>query len=282
MSKDQSNPQGGSADFFEAMDRQVNGAIIDDDQPIKQATPNAGMGPERTTPNKTAVDPQESAVDWEKRYKDSSREAVKMRETLNDLKPFVPVLEAMKRDSGLVDHVRGYLVNGGEPSKNITSQLGLDDDFVYDADEAVKNPESDSAKVFNAHVDGAVQKRVQGILEGEKKQATMARAKQAQMEEIVKFKEKHGMTDDEVKSIIANAKENRLTLEDLYFLQNKNKTNANVANATKEDMMNQMRNVRNIPTSAGGVNSPRADKSADDQIFDSIAGSEADFDELFG
>lgn len=280
MSKDQEgNPLGGSSDFFEAMDRQVNGAILDD-QP-EQVTPQASQEPERTTPAR-ATDPTNKAVDWEKRYKDSSREAVKMRETLNDLKPFVPVLEAMKRDSGLVDHVRGYLVNGGEPSKNITKSLGLDEDFVYDADEALKNPESDSAKVFNAHVDGAVEKRVQGILAGEKKQAVMARAKQAQLEEIAAFKEKHGMDDEQVNEIISGAKQRKLSLEDLYFLQNKGKTNANVANATKEDMMTQMRNVRNIPTSASGVNSPRADKSADDQIFDSIAGSSADFDDLFG
>jgi len=280
MSKDQEgNPLGGSSDFFEAMDRQVNGAILDD-QP-EQVTPQASQEPERITPAR-ATDPTNKAVDWEKRYKDSSREAVKMRETLNDLKPFVPVLEAMKRDSGLVDHVRGYLVNGGEPSKNITQSLGLDEDFVYDADEALKNPESDSAKVFNAHVDGAVEKRVQGILAGEKKQAVMARAKQAQLEEIATFKEKHGMDDEQINEIISGAKQRKLSLEDLYFLQNKGKTNANVANATKEDMMTQMRNVRNIPTSASGVNSPRADKSADDQIFDSIAGSSADFDDLFG
>jgi len=280
MSKDQEgNPQGGSSDFFEAMDRQVNGAILDD-QP-EQVTPQASQEPERTTPAE-ATDPTNKAVDWEKRYKDSSREALKMRETLNDLKPFVPVLDAMKRDSGLVDHVRGYLVNGGEPSKNITQKLGLDEDFVYDADEALKNPESDSAKVFNAHVDGAVEKRVGGILASEKKQAVMAKAKQAQLQEIAAFKEKHGMDDDQVNEIISGAKQRRLSLEDLYFLQNKGKANANVANATKEDMMNQMRNVRNIPTSAGSVNSPRADKSADDQIFESIVGSDTDFDDLFG
>lgn len=280
MSKYQSNPQGGSADFFEAMDRQVNGAIQDDDQP-EQVTPQANQGPAKVTPIQ-ATDPTNTAVDWEKRYKDSSREAVKMRETLNDLKPFVPVLEAMKRDSGLVDHVRGYLVNGGEPSKSVTQSLGLDEDFVYDADEALKDPNSDSAKVFNAHVDGAVEKRVSGILAGEKKQATIARAKQAQLQEIAAFKEKHGVDDEQINEIISGAKQRRLTLEDLYFLQNKGNVNANVANATKEDMMNQMRNVRNIPTSAGGVNSPRAEVSQDDQIFNAISDSGTDFDDLFG
>ena len=37
-------------------------------------------------------------VDWEKRYKDSSREAVRMRDEMKEIKPFVPILDAMKKD----------------------------------------------------------------------------------------------------------------------------------------------------------------------------------------
>jgi hypothetical protein len=277
MSENQSNPLEGSSDFFEEIERQVNGGIMD--QPT-ETTPNVNESPEMATSQTETKDPQLDAVDWEKRYKDSSREAVKMRGALNELKPFVPVLDAMKRDSGLVDHVRDYLLNGGSPAKSVTEKLGLDEDFIYDADEALKDPDSDSAKVFNAHVDSAVQNKVQGILAGEKKQAQLQQVKAAQLKEITSFKEKHNMTDEQVKSIIEGAKTHRLSLEDLYFLQNKDKANANVANAAKEDMMKQMKNVRNIPTSAGGVNSPRAEKSADDQIFDQL-NSDNSIEDLF-
>ena len=44
--------------------------------------------------------------------------------------PFIPVLDAMKNDSGLVDHVRSYLTGGGKPSTTIQERLGLDEDFV--------------------------------------------------------------------------------------------------------------------------------------------------------
>ena len=81
-------------------------------------------------------------VDWDsdnnpykKRYSDSSREAVKQRETYKELEPFVPVLEAMKNDSGLVDHVRNYLQNGGAPAPSVRAQLGLDEDFIFDQQE---------------------------------------------------------------------------------------------------------------------------------------------------
>ena len=46
--------------------------------------------------------------------------------------------------------------------------------------------------------------------------------------------------------------------------------------------MTQMKNVRNIPTTASGVNSPRADKSTDDQIFDDLVGGGQGIEDLFG
>ena len=270
----------GSDDFFDAMERQVNGAI-QDDQPI-EATPQAEAGPPVATQQNSLEGTTDNDVDWEKRYKDSSREAVKMRDQINELKPFVPVLEAMKRDSGLVDHVRGYLTNGGAPASSVKDQLGLEEDFVYDENEAFSNPDSDSAKVFNAHVDKVVQQRVGGILDSERKKSLQARAQLAKQREIQDFKARHNFTDDEVSDVVAQAKDRRMTLDDMYYLLNRDKASANVARSTKQDMMDQMKNVRSIPTSAGGVNSPRAESSPDDQIFEMINDSDKDFDELFG
>ena len=157
------NPDSGSGDdFFERMEQAVNGGIVDD-QPQDEVTPSVNSGPETVTHVEQPTDPN-SSVDWEKRYKDSSREAQRMAGELKDLKPFVPVLEAMKDDSGLVDHVRGYFENGGAPVKNIKEKLGLNEDFMYNEQEAMENPESDSAKVFEAHVNSMVNNKVDGIL----------------------------------------------------------------------------------------------------------------------
>ena len=119
--------------FFDGLDQGVNGAILDDNHEVTQSQ-TSGSTPVTRTQNDTGS----NTVDWEsdnnpykKRYRDSSREAVSKAETLSDLKPFIPVLEAMKKDSGLVDHVRGYLQNGGKPSTTITEQLGIGEDFVF-------------------------------------------------------------------------------------------------------------------------------------------------------
>ena len=57
----------------------------------------------------------------------------------------------------------------------------------------------------------------------------------------------------------------------------------NVANSTKQDMLAQMKNVRNIPTSASDSNNQGDSKpSASNQAFDAMLGLDNDVDNLFG
>ena len=105
------NPADGSSDdFFNALERQVNGAIADD-QRTSEETPRES-GTENLVTHEQNEGSTTEVVDWEKRYKDSSREATRMAGQLKTLTPFVPLLKAMKQDSGLVDTVKDYLTNG--------------------------------------------------------------------------------------------------------------------------------------------------------------------------
>ena len=63
---------------------------------------------------------------------------------------------------------------------------------------------------------------------------------------------------------------------------NRDRNNANVANSTKQDMLKQMKNVRDIPTSQSGANSAKKSESPDDQLFDSLLGLDGGVDNLFG
>jgi len=271
--------------FFEDLEQSVNGAIAQDDEPM--ATQSQPSGSETVT--HVEQDDGSNAGLWEsndnpykKRYSDSSREAVKHRETYKDLEPFVPVLEAMKNDSGLVDHVRNYLQNGGAPAKTVQDQLGLSDDFVFDANE-ITNPDSDSAKLMNAHVDRMVQQRVGQMLQAEKSRAQQIQQVRTRKDEEKAFKKEHNLSEEEFDAFKERAKTHVMTLDDVNYLLNRNQNNANVANSTKQDMLNQMKNVRNIPTSASGANNQGDNrKSAEDSLFDSLVGSDGDLDNLFG
>ena len=269
-------------DFFEALENDVNGAIQDVPS-NSEVTPPANSGPEQVTHVQSEEGSKtEAEVDWEQRYKDSTREAQRLHQEMSDLKPFVPVLDAMKNDSGLVDHVRNYLTGGGKPSATIQDQLGLGEDFVFDASEAMSDQDSDSAKLMNAHVDRMVQGRVGQMIGAEKERAAKTQSEITRQKEEAVFREAHKMTDQEYEGFVDKAKEHILTLEDIHYLLNKEKTAANTANSTKKDMLNQMKNVRNIPTSASGANSQGSkEERPDDIIFNALKGLDGDLDNLF-
>jgi len=270
-------------DYFAALENNVNGAI-QDDIAVPEVTPPQNSGPDQVTHTVNEEGSRNvEQVDWEQRYKDSTREAQRLHGEMSDLKPFIPVLDAMKNDSGLVDHVRTYLTNGGKPSATIQDQLGLGEDFVFDAGEAMSDGDSDSAKLMNAHVDRMVQSRVGQMLGAEKERAAKTHAEIARQSDEKAFRAKHSMTDQEYDGFVEAAKEHVLTLEDIHYLLNKDKTATNTANSTKKDMLSQMKNVRNIPTSLSGANSQGSkEQSMEDNIFDSLKDLDGDLDNLFG
>ena len=273
---------GSSDGFFEALEKDVNGVVTEDST---EAT-RQEVGTEQVTQQETVgsdnVGWDDDGNPYKKRYQDSSREAVKLREQYKDVEPFVPVLEAMKNDSGLVEHVRDYLVNGGNTPKSVQEELSLDEDFIFDSQDAMTDPDSDSAKVLNAQVDKIVQQRVGQIVKAEKDNAVKIQQESQRRTIENDFREKKNMTDEQFASFKEKAQSHVLTLEDIDYLLNRDQANANVVQSTKNDMLSQMKNVRNIPTSASGANSQAEEKTPDNAIFDGILGLDGDLDNLFG
>ena len=284
-SVEQSNS--GSDGFFNALEDQVNGGIVDPNEAThEEVGPDMAYEPEVTQAipesGSNNVEQSNNGLDWEKRYKDSSREAVKLKEQMNELTPFVPVLEAMRNDSGLVQHVREYLVNGGKPAKSIQEELNLGEDFIFDANEAMSEPDSDSAKLMNAHVDGLVQKRVSSMVSKEKENSQVLQAQIAKKKEEQDFRDRHQMTDEEYADFVDKAQNHILTLEDVNYLINRDKVATNAANATRADMLSQMKNVRDMPASASGANSQGNKNDPDGDIFDGLLALDGGVDNLFG
>jgi len=278
-----------SSNFFDGLENSVNGMQTEDGEDLNNTTEvtQNDSGPEQVT---HTTSQGSNNVDWDsennpykKRYKDSSREAVKINEQIKDLKPFVPVLEAMKRDSGLVDHVRDYLKSGGAPAKSIQDKLNLPEDFEYDANEAVTNPDSGSAKLQQAHIDSIVQGRVNQIMTRERKAAQGMQQKFVMKKHEEDFMKRHNMTTEQFGNFKKQASTRKMTLDDAYYILNKDDTAKNVANSTKQDMLNQMKNVRNIPTSASDSNNQgNSQVDPNDKLFDGMLGLDNDVDNLFG
>ena len=290
--KTQGNPEavdnavfGSETSFFDALEDDVNGVVADEAEAKVEETPQ-NVDPNTTEPTSTQeVSDTPSRENWKKRYGDSTREAQKIRAELNELKPFVPVLEAMKKDSGLVEHVRGYFQNGGDVPNNVKDELRLGEDFQFDTEELVTDPASDSRKVFNTMVDKVVKKRANQILENEKQEAQKMNNKIQAQNEAKEFKERNGLSDEEFQAFLDDAetrfRSGHLTFDDMYHLINRNKVNANVANSTKEDMLKQMKGVRDIPTSQSNTNNAGTTASTNDSLFDALLGVDGNLDNLF-
>ena len=90
------------------------------------------------------------------------------------------------------------------------------------------------------------------------------------------------MSEEEFTKMLQKAKGKEFTFDDMYFLLNRDKVAQNVASSTKNEMLGQMKQARDIPTSQGGTNSaPAPTKSADDNIFDTLVDSDGGLSDLF-
>ena len=249
-----------SDDFFNQLDRQVMGSTISEETP--QTTSQQESPVESPSSN---IDNEDVAT-LEKRYSDSSREAKRLNQQLRDLEPYMPILDAMKEDPQLITHVKNYFEGGGSTPTDLKGRLGIDEDFVFDYDEAISNPNSDSAKLFNATVDGVVQRRL-GQFANEQK------IQDRQRNEESSFRSKFDISNEDYNELVDFAKNRKLTLEDVYYLKNRENAADNVAQNTRTEVMDQMKNVRRTPQSLASVGTaPREEQSLDDQVFDKLLG----------
>ena len=260
-----------SNDFFETLDQQVNGAIIDEpSQPTSEQSGNT-----QTSPNVEVQNGVSNEVDTlQKRYSDSSREAKRLNGKLSEIEPYMPILDAMREDPNLVSHVRNYFEGGGQTPQTMTEKLNLDEDFAFDADDAFSQPESDSAKVLGATIDGIVQRRLNGALQGQK-------VENQKLAKETDFRQKHEMSDEEWSNFTEFAKSKSLELDDIYFLMNRKNRDENIANNARQEVNKKMKEVQQQPGTLATQGSTSVEQSPDDSVFDTILGSTNELEKAF-
>jgi uncharacterized protein (UPF0147 family) len=260
-----------SNDFFESLDNQVNGGILEPSQPTSEQSGNTQTSPNVEVQNEV---PDNNLDTLQKRYSDSSREAKRLNSKLKELEPYMPILDAMREDPNLISHVRNYFEGGGQTPETLNQQLNLDEDFVFDAEEAFGKPDSDSAKVLGATIDGVVQRRLSNVLQSQK-QENAKMAKEAQ------FKQKMDMSEDEWRNFTEFAKSKSLELEDIYYLMNRKNRDEQIADNARQEIHNKMREVQQQPATLATQGSTPVEKSSDDRVFDTILGSGSEIEKAF-
>jgi uncharacterized protein (UPF0147 family) len=261
-----------SNDFFETLDRQVNGAILDEpSQPTSEQSDNT-----QTSPNAEVQAEVSNEVDTlQKRYGDSSREAKRLNGKLSEIEPYMPILDAMREDPNLITHVRNYFEGGGQTPQTMTEKLNLDEDFTFDADDAFSQPESDSAKVLSSTIDGIVQRRLNGALQGQK-------VENQKLAKETDFRSRHEMNDEQWSNFTEFAKSKSLELDDIYYLMNRKNRDGKIADNVRQEVHNKMREVQQQPGTLATQGSTAVEQSPDDSVFDAILGSTNELEKAFG
>ena len=285
QANDMSNEEGvvndvmasGSEDYFEQLEKQVNGEIYDDAPKEEQVTPEVTQ-----EVSQDSMEGSTAAGDWEsddnpykKRYSDSSRENAKNQQLIEENAQYTALIDVMKKDPGLIDTVKRYLETGGQ------QQNALPEDFIFDPDEAFQDPNSTSAKVFTNAVQGIVNRAVNQTknemtskMDAEKNSAAAAAEQQAWMKA-------NNMSEEEFNVMMEKASAHTISYDDINLILNRDKVKKNVAKGTKADVIQQMKNVRKTPNTVSGTGSAdTTDITEEDQVFNAIKSLGSD--DLFG
>jgi len=191
-------------------------------------------------------------------YSGSSAEARRLRAELDDLRDEVKEQIATRKENE-------------KTPKDLFEALGIEkDSFVMDLDEALKNPESDSYKVYHAQI--ALEAARQIRLERERayteqNQSELARQFESEKQELMK---ENNWTDEDFEEWLnTKGKDVRLTLKNAFLLTNQNKIVENAIKNMRAQKTEQTGAVKRIPptmASQRGGQRPSASQTFQDAI----------------
>ena len=209
-------------------------------------------------------DEEESDEEDEDKSKENETEDPKVDPELEELKKykdFVPLLEVMMNDPNLVNVVKEYLT--GEQTQQSQENFELPEDFIFDFEEAIKDPNSDSGKLLDRYVQSKVRSTVNAELSKEQQQKVLEDQK-------LRVMKKFGATEQDVNDLINWTKNTQLTLEDAYYLKNRSKIEKEIAkNAINSALKKKSTSHRSLSSKG----KPGSQSNPESELFKLIKGS---------
>lgn len=261
--------------YFDLLERDVDGAIFD--EPLPDDTDNKVTSGDEDSD--IPSDPQKELENLKKRYESSSEEAKRIRKKLDELEAyedFVPLLKVMREDPGLIRTVEQYLESGGQADpQSVRKELGVDEDFVFDYDEAINDPSSPSAKVLERKVDQMVNSR----LREQNALSDRQRLIQSQRRELI---EEFGIDESEVEETLDWAKNHQLTLKDIYLLKNRDARDKKIVDKAVDARKRQASKMSQTPKSLAHVGKSERKEISDEARLMMLMKKLSDGGDIFG
>jgi hypothetical protein len=189
---------------------------------------------------------------------------------LRELNPVLPILEAMLGDDTFLAMTEQYFSDPQAQSEAIKKQLGVDDNFVFDLNNALTDPKSEDAKVLNK------------LMQVKQPKQTQTKPKQSdqisdqQKQDIIK---KYNLSESEYDHMMEKAANHKITHDDIYFLMNKEKILADARKEAQSNVKKQMETAQRLrkPVSTGGAATNGS--SPEDIFINSLQAGKGLFDE---
>lgn len=253
------------------------------DDPYPYGNPDPAKAPKKVDNPKPEEGPNWESDEnpYKKRFSDSTREFQRLNEERKEIEPFKPIIEVMKEDSGFVQHIRSYLEGGGQPPASVRDELGLDENFQFDADDAISNPKSASGQVLNTLVEKVVSKRISDYAQQERAEQQKLFKQMEARREAEKWREERGLSEDDMAKMFEEMKSKKLTYDDAWFLMHKDEILQNASSKGSRSAFEQMNRARTMPRSAGGIGGMPAKRDIQDDVWNAIIGGGA-ADDIFG
>jgi hypothetical protein len=251
-----------ASDMFDALEKGIEPQLTSDQEPKPE---QAAIKPKVAEKEQVTPQKDSNSEEWEgkynnlnKRYQDSSREAVRLKAINDENAKYSSLISVMKTDPNVAGMVKEYLETGGKPSQ-IAPQVS--EDFIFDPDEAIRDPKSESAEVFSSVVRNIVKEEAIGIKkESDQKYQEIQKqrdydqtqaAQRAQAEEWYKSK---GMSKDQFVNMMDKAETINFDYDLINELVNRPAPAPN-AEGQRQRIQQQMERAGSIPESPAATNS---------------------------
>ena len=132
----------GSDSFFDSLEEQVNGHISDDEPTQPETEQVTQLQADTIDTGNEEIDWRSEAENLKQRYSDSSREAQRLKQELDNASQYsqyAPLINHLANDPSAVEALKDHISGESNPA------LQLGDDFIFDGQEALTDPDSDSA-----------------------------------------------------------------------------------------------------------------------------------------
>jgi len=269
----------GSDSFFDSLEQQVNGQVSDDEPTQPEIEQETQYQTDSVDAGNEEIDWKSEAGNLKQRYADSSREAQRLKAELDNASQYsqyAPLINHLQNDPSAIEALKNHISGESDPIKE------FGDDFIFDGQEALTDPNSDSAKALRGMIDREADNKVNQRFSQEQQKNQQALGEYQEQQQVQDFMQRTGMNEAQMDAMQEWANTRELTMDDIHYLMNKDQSAQNIANNTKQEMLGQMKAVRNLPISASNANSAPDQRSPDDAVFDILKGMDEGAENLFG